>query len=141
LDDAGIYVIEDLCCSYWPNFNSIDAPSAMEFFKELVDVLNAEHWCDDHFRYKYTWIEKYKVFSNESFNIEALLSNIRSIKFYNSMCVVEKCKKEIGTIGPRFVTGSKAPVGFYAENGQRITSIKPCITPQKVDQELNNPRL
>jgi hypothetical protein len=42
----GIYIVEDLCCSYWQDFEGglNDEASSMAFFKSLVDVINHEHW-------------------------------------------------------------------------------------------------
>ncbi len=46
LAPGGIYVIEDLHCSYWGEWHGglWRADSAMEFFKSLTDVLNLESW-------------------------------------------------------------------------------------------------
>src|SRR5688500_13843298 len=46
LSDCGLFVVEDLHCSYWKEFEGgLFAPfSAMTFFKRLVDILNHEHW-------------------------------------------------------------------------------------------------
>ena len=46
LSETGIYVAEDLHCSYWDNFEGgLHQPlSAMSFFKRLTDIVNHEHW-------------------------------------------------------------------------------------------------
>jgi hypothetical protein len=45
LNDGGIYVIEDLHTSYWPEYNGgLNKPNTfMEFTKECLDKLNARH--------------------------------------------------------------------------------------------------
>lgn len=52
LSDDGLYVIEDLHCSYWPHYDGgLDYPySAVSFFKRLVDILSHEHWGIDRTR-------------------------------------------------------------------------------------------
>jgi hypothetical protein len=46
LNDGGIYVIEDLCCGYWPGFggsSEIGATgTAVSYFKGLIDCLHFE---------------------------------------------------------------------------------------------------
>lgn len=37
---GGIYVVEDVCCSYWSEFNSNNKQTAIEYFKTLVDYVN-----------------------------------------------------------------------------------------------------
>ena len=46
LANGGIYVVEDLHCSYWQDFEGgLYGPhSSMAFFKALADVLNRQHW-------------------------------------------------------------------------------------------------
>ena len=46
LNDGGIFIIEDLHCSYWQRFSGglFHPLSSINFFKRLVDVLNFEHW-------------------------------------------------------------------------------------------------
>src|SRR6267142_105948 len=46
LAEGGIFVAEDLHCSYWDKFEGgLYYPySSMMFFKRLADVINHEHW-------------------------------------------------------------------------------------------------
>lgn len=46
LAPGGIYVVEDLHCSYWNKWQGglWRVNSAMEFFKDLTDVLNFQSW-------------------------------------------------------------------------------------------------
>src|SRR5262249_1865342 len=43
---GGIYVVEDLVCSYWQGWEGglFHERSSLAFFKTLVEVVNAEHW-------------------------------------------------------------------------------------------------
>ena len=46
LPNDGIYIIEDMHCSYWPSYEGglLSYTSALEFFKLVVDIVNEEHW-------------------------------------------------------------------------------------------------
>jgi uncharacterized coiled-coil protein SlyX len=87
---GGAYVIEDLHCSYWPDWGGglLEPESAIAFFKRLIDVVNSEHWIES--------IAPVEVlqgfmpdFSPDEFATLALaLPRIKSIEFFDSMCVV-----------------------------------------------------
>jgi hypothetical protein len=105
LADGGLFVVEDLHCSYWKEFDGglFDPYSSIAFFKRLADVLSSEHW----------GIEKSPsqilagFFARYDFQInDEILRHIHSIEFINSMCVVRKCKPESNVLGPRFIAGS-----------------------------------
>jgi len=105
LKDGGIYIAEDLHCSYWAQFEGglFDQTSSVSFFKRLVDAINFEHWgyaADpasilDEFRGKYG-----ATISAET------LSHIHSVAFQNSVCIVRKEKPARNTLGPRTVAGT-----------------------------------
>ena len=44
--EGGVFVAEDLHCSYWDEFEGglFDPYSSISFFKRLADVINHEHW-------------------------------------------------------------------------------------------------
>lgn len=46
LKKDGIFIVEDLHCSYWKEFEGglYDSTSSISFFKALVDIVNHEHW-------------------------------------------------------------------------------------------------
>jgi len=109
LSDGGVYLIEDLHCSYWADYEGgLSYPySSIAFFKELVDIVNHEHWGIDRSRVTYLnrFKEKYGV------NIdEAQLAHIHSVEFLNSVCVIRKEKPTLNTLGRRRVTGRDAVV-------------------------------
>ena len=89
LKDGGIYIIEDMHCSYWREHKGgLFFPiSSINFLKKLVDIINHEHWGVEKNR---EWllrgfVENYKI------NIENLeLEQINSIEFINSLCFIKK---------------------------------------------------
>lgn len=109
LSDGGIFVAEDLHCSYWEEFEGglYNPYSSVSFFKALADVLNYEHWGTDADRYKTidNILDKYNCeISSES------LIGLHSIKFVNSVCIIQKRSPEINSIGVRVVVGSEEDV-------------------------------
>ena len=46
LKNEGLYIIEDLHCSYWREHRGglFYPASSINFFKKLVDIINYEHW-------------------------------------------------------------------------------------------------
>jgi Glycosyltransferase WbsX/Domain of unknown function (DUF4214) len=107
LADGGLYIAEDLHCSYWQDFEGgIFQPySSIAFFKRLADTVNYEHW----------GIEKTRTSLLQGFadtylfNLEEnLLAQIHSVEFINSVCVVRKEKKQNNSLGIRFIAGNEA---------------------------------
>lgn len=117
LSDGGLYVAEDLHCSYWQQFEGgIFQPfSSVSFFKRLADVVNHEHWGIGKAR-----IQLLKNFNREydtSFD-ENTLSHVHSVEFVNSMCVVRKSLPPDNSLGTRVVVGTiaqveSAPLGLH----------------------------
>lgn len=105
LNIGGIYIIEDLHCSYWQSFEGglFNKSSSMNFLKSLTDIINHEHWGVP--------ISKSQLLAE--FNIpadvetETLLSEIHSIEFVNSMCIITKNKPQNNVLGVRHVVGSQ----------------------------------
>ena len=104
LKDNGLFIIEDLHCSYHQQHRGgIFYPiSSINFFKKLVDIINYEHW----------GIEKKKVWllrgfsENYKISIENLaLDSIHSIEFVNSLCFIKKKSSKDNKIGKRVVVG------------------------------------
>ena len=104
LNDGGIYVIEDLHCSYWKEFDGgLYYPySSLAFLKRLADIINHEHWGVGKSRK-----DLLRCFENIlSFEFkESDLSEIHSIEFINSICVVRKSKLQSNVLGKRFISG------------------------------------
>lgn len=101
--DGGLYVVEDLHCSYWKSFGGgLHHPhSAYAFFKALVDVCNHEHWG--------LHTQPAEFLSNLGFEVGELaahLSHIHRIEFLNSLCIVHKQLPVQNRLGLRVVKGS-----------------------------------
>ena len=109
LKDNGLFIIEDLHCSYHQQHRGgIFYPiSSINFFKKLVDIINYEHWGVEK---KKDWLlrgfsENYKI------NIENLeLDHIHSIEFINSLCFIKKKPSEENKLGNRIAAGKNAEV-------------------------------
>ena len=104
LNDGGLYIIEDLHCSYWREYKGgLFFPiSSINFLKKLVDIINHEHWGVEK---KKEWLlrgftENYKI------NFESLqLDRIYSIEFINSLCFIRKKSSEENKLGKSVVVG------------------------------------
>ncbi|WP_303290724.1 glycosyltransferase [Marinobacter sp. SS5-14b] len=109
LNEGGVFVAEDLHCSYWQEFGGglFDPYSSMSFFKHLADLVNFEHWGVEMDRSELLdlFADKYQVrFSEEQ------LASIHSVEFINSICVVRKRPLVENLLGTRHVVGSDAAV-------------------------------
>lgn len=108
LADDGIFIIEDLHCSYWKEFEGglYDPMSSMAFLKKLSDVINYEHW-------GYPGKKSSDLFSEfgEFLNIDVTkvpYDTIHSITFYNSVCIIHKKNKNC--LGRRIIVGETQDV-------------------------------
>ena len=104
--EGGFFIAEDLHCSYWEKFEGglFDPYSSISFFKRLADVINHEHWGvlkgrDEILR---------GIFGKHdcALDVEAL-SQIHSVEFINSMCVVRKAPSPNNSLGLRVIAGSE----------------------------------
>ena len=107
--DGGLFVVEDLHCSYWASFDGglFDPYASISFFKRLADVISHEHW----------GVPKQRadilrgIFKKYDCEIgEETLSQVHSVHFVNSMCVVKKCQPADNGLGRRIIVGSAAAV-------------------------------
>jgi hypothetical protein len=109
LADGGLYVIEDLHCSYWREFQGgLFAPhSAMAFLKKLCDVVNHEHWglaANSGVVFEGPFGELGAAISQEQ------LAHIHSLEFANSLCIIRKEALSENVLGARIIAGREAPV-------------------------------
>lgn len=107
LNVHGTYVVEDLHCSYWKDYGGglFASASANSFFKLIADVINQEHW----------GLEKRRIDLLDSFfkqhDIElgdldeTDLAHIHSVKFVNSMCIIEKRDPTANELGSQWIAG------------------------------------
>ena len=104
LEDGGIYIIEDLHTSYWKEYQGgLFYPfSSISFLKCLVDIINYEHWGIDT-KQSDLLNEFYKKYDLCTDPI--VFTSIHSITFFNSLCLILKCKPEYNLLGKRYVSG------------------------------------
>jgi cephalosporin hydroxylase len=109
LSDGGVFIAEDLHCSYWREAQGglFNPNSSIEFFKRLADVINYEHWGNRRSRIDILRRFKSKYRAQLS---EELLQHIHSLEFINSMCVIRKTSPQYNRLGARLVSGSDAKV-------------------------------
>lgn len=109
LMDEGIYIIEDLHCSYWQEYEGgLFYPlSSVEFLKKLIDLINYEHWgvdkkITDHLE---SFTSLYGIEIKDD-----ILEQIHSIEFINSLCVIKKKDKKFNKLSKRFIVGNDMQV-------------------------------
>jgi hypothetical protein len=108
LSNNGIYVIEDLHCSYWESYQGgLYYPlSSLAFLKKLADIVNYQHWGNT--QSKENLFREFN--SNYQINIhENLLNKIHSITFSNSLCIIRKNKS---SLGKRLISGKMETITF-----------------------------
>jgi GT2 family glycosyltransferase len=106
LKDGGIFIAEDLHCSYWQEFDGglYHPYSSISFFKLLVDVINGEHWGIDRRAGELLggFYERYQYRPSSN-----LLSSVHSVEFVNSLCIVRKAPAYENVLGRRVVVGQE----------------------------------
>lgn len=107
LEQGGIFVVEDLHCSYWQEFEGglVDPWSSMSYLKRLADVINHEHWGVPHARAAV--LRSFESRYGAALDEESL-AQIHSIEFYNSVCVIRKLARAENELGPRVMAGKDA---------------------------------
>ena len=133
LKDGGLYIIEDLHCSYWREHKGgLFFPiSSINFFKKLVDIINHEHWGVEKNK---EWllrgfIQNYKININ---NVE--LEQIHSIEFINSLCFIKKKSSKENKLGKRVVVGEEAIV---VSDRKKLNNINSEALNQNMNQWSN----
>ncbi|MDB5822769.1 MAG: hypothetical protein JWR21_1473 [Herminiimonas sp.] len=103
--EGGIFIAEDLHCSYWEEFEGglFDPYSSISFFKRLADIINHEHW--GVARARADILDG--IFARYGCKVDAeVLSQVHSVEFINSMCVVRKKSVSQNGLGSRVIVGS-----------------------------------
>jgi hypothetical protein len=133
VSSQGIYVIEDLHCSYWRQFNGgLCCPqSSISFFKSLIDILNYEHWGLDKTRRSH--LEQFNIPADLS---EKVLSQVHSVEFVNSMCIIKKKPEIYNAIGLRRVVGQKELVSPVLHVANSINH-----TPRQIADFVTSPSI
>ena len=135
LANNGVYVIEDLHCSYWEDFEGgLFAPySSMMFFKQLTDLVNYEHWGVSK---NYTEILKGFSVQYDLKLKQDVLEKIESIEFLNSMCVIRKSSGKTPELGLRIINGKDAAISSHI----KLNSTK-SIPPSQVHNVFSEKKL
>jgi glycosyltransferase involved in cell wall biosynthesis len=103
--EGGVFIAEDLHCSYWDKFEGglFDPYSSISFFKRLADVINHEHWGMPKARSDILR----GIFTKYGCGVDAeALTQVHSVEFINSMCVVRKALAAENGLGSRVIAGS-----------------------------------
>lgn len=109
LSEGGVFIAEDLHCSYWDSFQGgVEAPySSINFFKRLADCVNREHWG------AVIATESILSFFSNCYAIKFDpdgLDRIKEVRFRNSLAAVFKGSAVENTLGERVVVGEIAEV-------------------------------
>jgi hypothetical protein len=132
--DGGMYIIEDLHCSYFKDFGGgiFHKFSSMNFLRTLSDLVNLEHWVAQ--ANNENLLDKFLQF----YKIECLpqsLNKIYSITFYNSMCVIRKGSVDKINLGSRVITGNFETV---TENAKKSPRRLPEMIPLEYTKKNNS---
>lgn len=107
LEDGGIFIAEDLHCSYWQEFEGglYHPYSSIMFFKSLADVINHEHWGVDKRAEEALqgFYDEYRYWPSSN----VMLESIHSVEFANSLCVVRKLPASRNVLGARIISGDE----------------------------------
>jgi hypothetical protein len=128
LSENGIYVVEDLHCSYWKDYEGgiYDPHSSMSFFKLLTDIINYNHWGVQNKRK--SDIIKYIIDEHQLLIDETQLSQVHSVEFINSMCVIRKKSAAMNVLGKRIIAGVDDTV--ISLSGYSSKSVKGIVPDQ-----------
>ena len=123
LKAGGIYVIEDLHASYWSDWQGgISHPeSSMQFLKLLGDIVNFDHWGISSNR-----TDLFDMIPATSGLLEeSTLSEVESVTFLDSVCIVRKKTPLNQGLGLRVGSGSEALVYEVVKDLAGSKSITP----------------
>lgn len=124
LVDGGLFVAEDLHCSYWGGFEGglFHPASSIAFFKRLADIISHEHWGVPAARKDIlaSFMRAYDFDLDED-----LLAHIHSVEFINSLCVIKKCSPVENQLGLRFIAGVDESIvsGHQSLHGKQQPSV------------------
>ncbi|NCW90236.1 MAG: hypothetical protein EBV73_06820 [Rhodocyclales bacterium] len=86
LRQGGTYVIEDVCCSYWPSHNGglKKSGTCIEYFKEKIDEINFGGLMIDG------RVDRRRSYLSKQGNASSHQLQIDSITFSNSLIIIDK---------------------------------------------------
>ncbi|MEB3266019.1 MAG: class I SAM-dependent methyltransferase [Cyanobacteriota bacterium] len=140
LSPGGLYIAEDLHCSYWKSFEGglNDRMSSVSFFKRLVDLINRHHWGLS----KISTLDALRPFTDHyriALDLTDLdwLHEIQSVAFEDSMCIVRKrsCRFGEPLLGRRLIGGRAEGV----VSGHNDLQYDFCGTPNQDDWYVDFP--
>jgi hypothetical protein len=106
VEEGGIYIIEDLHASYWREFEGglLYPYSSMAYLKKLADVPNKEHWgiTLSESEYLSPFYDFYDCKNFDAVNY----SQIHSVTFVNSLCIIKKKAAAENALGVRNLAGN-----------------------------------
>lgn len=110
LSDDGLYVVEDLHCSYWQNDYGgglYHPASAMSFFKKIVDIINRPSWGVEIDTMAF--LDPFRpIVDRIQAGVDwSLLTEIHRIEFVNSMCLIQKKPAPQNALGPLILSGAR----------------------------------
>lgn len=132
LKEGGVFIAEDLHCSYWKDYEGgLSYPlSAIAFFKRLADIVSHEHWGVPVPRAAI--LEPFVAAYGNPLD-EDTLATIHSVEFVNSICVVTKRRSDLNTLGRRIVSGQEDIVW----QGAKALHLQPHVPVVEVNNEWN----
>lgn len=135
VEDDGIYIIEDLHCSYWQDFEGglYDPYSSMAFLKKLADIPNLEHWGIKRTAEEYLQ-PFYQHYGCEDWPFSGY-DQIHSVMFINSLCIIQKKKTRENKLGVRFIVGEEQSV----VGGTKVYDGTQDVMPDQELDEQQNP--
>jgi len=129
LKAGGLYVVEDLCTSYWKDYDGgyRKKGTSIEYFKNLIEAINSDYIVHFNFLRKYLkyfskgFKDKVKIFLKNNGSrilskkaIKTNISNgidysklIESISFYDSICAIKKFQQQKNNPFKSVITGQK----------------------------------
>lgn len=138
LSSDGIYVVEDLHCSYWESHQGgLYYPfSSVAFFKAIIDVINFEFWgteMEASLRLR-GFVDQYDLLLPRYF-----LETIYSIEFSNSLCIIRKANKDNARLGLRIISGCQSIVSDHTAIISRDSASSVPSQKHNVWSNLNAP--
>nr|WP_299379340.1 glycosyltransferase [uncultured Halomonas sp.] len=136
LEEGGSYIAEDLHCSYWQEYEGglFDPYSSLSFFRQLVDVINYEHWgVNAEFEETISAVlSHYNIEPASDFPWQSL----HSIEFVNSICVIKKLSPIKSQLGMRKITGQLALVNnaIWAMNDSGSRALEQDHNPRSMSE-------
>jgi len=111
---GGLYICEDLHTAYWQKFGGAlpgAGATAVEMFKEIVDLVNIEHWSKLTVNpsSQYTPLLSAAIGKAECLMLSDLIA-IESIEFCNSLVLIRKKQSGPCSLGRRIVGRGNAAV-------------------------------